>query len=134
MPELENKLAAPEGLRTTDLFGIGSVSDADVESVEDRVGMGAGAWDMVSPKEIIAAAWNRFRSTTCRRSTPESDAVLRHAWAGPGHEVRFGIMARKMRSLERERNAARRDLECANESLPNVRAQATAKPLPAAPC
>jgi len=59
------------------------------------------------------------RAVEIFRPTPESDEVLRIAWEGPGHEVRFGIMAKKMRSLERERDAARRDLERADDSLPN---------------
>jgi hypothetical protein len=35
------------------------VTDADVEAVEEAVGMGCGAWDCVSARKIIAAAWNR---------------------------------------------------------------------------
>lgn len=33
------------------------ISDAMVEEVEQGVGMGRGAWDMVDPKEIILRAW-----------------------------------------------------------------------------
>ena len=31
------------------------ITDEDVEKVEDIVGMACGAWDMVDPKELIAA-------------------------------------------------------------------------------
>jgi hypothetical protein len=34
-----------------------AVTDEIVDAVENEVGMGCGAWDMVPPKEIIAAAW-----------------------------------------------------------------------------
>ncbi len=34
------------------------VSDADVEAVEEAVGLGCGAWDCEDPKEIIAASLN----------------------------------------------------------------------------
>lgn len=34
------------------------VTDEMVDEVENAVSMGTGAWDMVDPKEIIAAAWN----------------------------------------------------------------------------
>ena len=86
------------------LFGILSVSDEDVDAIESSVGMGCGAWDQVDPKEIIAAAWNRLRLPRDLRPTPESDAVLRNAYSTGDEIVKFGTMARKMRSLERERN------------------------------
>ncbi len=34
------------------------ITDVDIEAVEFAVGMGCGAWDMVDPKEIIAAVLN----------------------------------------------------------------------------
>lgn len=35
-------------------------TDADVEAVEEELGMGAGAWDMEDPMDIIRAAWRRY--------------------------------------------------------------------------
>lgn len=54
-----------------DCVGSGLVWDADrkscnapnaqdVEDVEDEVGIGSGAWDMVDPEEILKAAWFVF--------------------------------------------------------------------------
>ena len=102
------------------LFGILSVSDEDVDAIESSVGMGCGAWDQVAPKEIIAAAWNRLRLPRDFRHTPESDAVIRNAysWEEDDSVVKYKIMARKIRSLERERNQAIRErddaLDCQN--------------------
>lgn len=31
---------------------------ADVEAVEEEIGMGSGAWDMIEPRSILKAAWN----------------------------------------------------------------------------
>jgi hypothetical protein len=106
-------------LKSTGLFGVASVSDEDVDAIESSVGMGCGAWDQVDPKELIVAAWTRLRLPRDLRPTPESDAVLRHAYHRDDDVVSFGMMARKMRSLERERNQALRDLDDAMESLPN---------------
>lgn len=46
-----------KGLPSSVLFGISDVTDDILDAVENEVGMGCGAWDMVPPKEIIAAAW-----------------------------------------------------------------------------
>lgn len=37
------------------------VTAADIEAIEDAVGMSAGGWDMVNPRELVAATWNRLR-------------------------------------------------------------------------
>ena len=39
-------------------FTTEDVTDEMVEAIDDAVSMGAGAWDMVDPKELTAAAWN----------------------------------------------------------------------------
>lgn len=49
--EVERMSASP---RTNASFA----SADDVSAVEDLVGMGHGAWDMVRPEEIIEAAWS----------------------------------------------------------------------------
>lgn len=33
-----------------------NIADEDVYKIEEKVGMGSGAWDMVDPKEIIKAS------------------------------------------------------------------------------
>lgn len=38
------------------------IDDAFVDQVEDELGMGCGAWDMIDPKAIIAAAVNVYLS------------------------------------------------------------------------
>lgn len=45
---------------------------SDVEWVEEEVGMGAGAWDMVRAEKIVAAAWRRLRS---RYPAPSASSV-----------------------------------------------------------
>lgn len=88
------------------LFSILSVSHDDLHAIEFSVGVSAEAWDKVNPKDIIAAAWNRLRMSRDLSLTPESDAVLRNAHSTGDKVVKFETMARKMRSLERERNRA----------------------------
>ena len=44
------------------LYCKSDVTPEDVEAVEDELGMGAGAWDMVDPASIIAAAWNLLKN------------------------------------------------------------------------
>jgi hypothetical protein len=43
------------------------VTDEIVDAVENEVGMGCGAWDMVPPKEIIAAAWKFLPNTFLKK-------------------------------------------------------------------
>lgn len=44
-----------------------SVLDSDLDTIESEVGMGCNAWDMVDPKEIIAAAWNALDKSQEKR-------------------------------------------------------------------
>jgi hypothetical protein len=65
LPELRGKVlgcwCAPKACHGDVLASLANhqhdVTDEIVGSVENEVGMGCGAWDMVSPKEIIASAW-----------------------------------------------------------------------------
>lgn len=43
------------GIRDTEEHRIGEISDELLDAVENEVGMGAGAWDTINPKAIIAA-------------------------------------------------------------------------------
>lgn len=47
--------------QTNDLWVADDIYDSFVEAVEDELSMGCGAWDMVDPKEIIAAVLNTYR-------------------------------------------------------------------------
>jgi hypothetical protein len=74
------------------------VSEADIDWIEEEVGMGAGAWDMVAPDKIIAACWARLRAA---RATPPKGAepeILTAANAHRSHGQTFGAVARPTRA------------------------------------
>ena len=75
-----------DGMETipTDCFGIRDVSDAVVEKVEEAVGMRAGAWDCVSPREIIAAAWNLLLGRRACITDPSSTTMRQTGAEGSG--------------------------------------------------
>lgn len=52
-------------------------SEDDVEAIEEEVGMGSGAWDMVDPIKIVAAAWKRLESRRTTAGLPPSDDIDR---------------------------------------------------------
>ena len=52
------------------LVWLSDVTDEILDLVENEVGMGCGAWDMVPPKEIIAASWNFLPKTSSSCTRP----------------------------------------------------------------
>lgn len=68
----------------------------DIEAVEQEVGMAAGAWDMVPPERIIAAAWKLRRSPAEAGATETDDARDEH----PESRRIIDAMVERLRYLE----------------------------------
>ncbi|MEN6550017.1 MAG: hypothetical protein ABFE07_28580 [Armatimonadia bacterium] len=66
------------------------VTDADVEAIELAVGMGAGAWDCVDPKEIIRAAWRVMDSKMAAQAVAKVLGIKPKCWACHGAGWCFG--------------------------------------------
>lgn len=49
-----------------------AVTDADIDAISDRVGVGPGGWDVVKPESIIAAVLEHYRQ---RQETPDLAAA-----------------------------------------------------------
>lgn len=73
-------------------------TDLDVDRVEDAVGMGHGAWDMVDPKEIIRAAWSiAGKDTKDAFRLDGLEKQLREGWMIYFHETDSGRIYVTMR-------------------------------------
>ncbi len=61
-PEWKRNALGPMAPSTASQAASVVVTDTLVEAVEGAVGMGHGAWDMVDPKELIAASYRAVRA------------------------------------------------------------------------
>lgn len=61
-------------------FSKDDITDEHVETVEDAVSMGCNAWDMVDPKELIAASANVMQAIAPSLPNPQATGGA-EAWA-----------------------------------------------------
>lgn len=82
-----------------------------VEQVEDSVGMGHGAWDMVEPKKLAKAFHEALAEQPAQPSKPLTDEQIRKLWSDAHNDttdrMAFQVFARLVESAHNIGDEAR---------------------------